>query len=108
MMTVAALFTAPVLPQARQRSNDLPIDGIVGQTGKLARSSDFYSAHGHGTDVNQGKASSSSANNQKRVANPRRRSATPSFPLERVDFPKLTTAGIVVGMMSGSQLEIYV
>jgi len=45
---------------------------------------------------------------QKRVANHARRLATPSFPLERVDFPKLTTGGIVVGMMLSPQLEIYV
>ncbi len=45
---------------------------------------------------------------QKRVANHARRLATPSFPLERVDFPKLTTGVIVVGMMLALQLEIYV
>lgn len=33
--------------------------------------------------------------------------ATPSFPLVRADFPKLTAAGRVVGMMFGLQPEIY-
>lgn len=45
---------------------------------------------------------------KKKRRTPGRWFATPSFPLVRVDFPKLTTEGIVVGMMFDLQPEMHV
>ncbi len=104
------MFTLPVSPQGRRRSNELLISLTErGATGKVEMLSDFYPVTSHGTDVNQGNCRQvRRSTKQKEWRTPRRWSATPSFPLERVDFPKLTTSAIVVGMMSTPQLEINV